>query len=153
MNGGTCYPNGGSFKCVCTGSYTGTTCQDCKYYILSYSILSLSFPLAATVSVGPTIITSPQPVSSPLFSPVNLSCIVEGNPTPRVDWYKDGREIVDQHNTHYYISGLRLEDRGEYWCTATNQLASPHITVSSTPALVTINSKRSIIIIIIYLFV
>ena len=145
MNGGTCYPNGESFKCVCTGSYTGATCQECKYFIIlpSPTLFSLSLsPLAAFVSFGPTIIRSPQPVSSPLFSPVNLSCIVEGNPTPRVDWYKDDQEIVGQHNTYYYISGLRLEDRGEYRCTATNQLESPHVTVSSTPALVTINSKR-----------
>ena len=31
MNGGTCFNDDKSFKCICTGQYTGITCQECKY--------------------------------------------------------------------------------------------------------------------------
>ncbi|XP_043471452.1 Down syndrome cell adhesion molecule-like protein Dscam2 isoform X5 [Leptopilina heterotoma] len=72
--------------------------------------------------------------------PVSLKCIATGNPTPHFTWSLDGfplpqndRFMIGQYVTvhgdvisHVNISGVRVEDGGEYRCTADNRVAKVH---------------------------
>uniref|UniRef100_A0A0B7BN15 Uncharacterized protein n=1 Tax=Arion vulgaris TaxID=1028688 RepID=A0A0B7BN15_9EUPU len=66
-----------------------------------------------------------------------LICCVQAHPTPKVQWYKDGREINDgDHYTIQYsfgictleISRARPEDSGKYTCIAKNTLGEHETT-------------------------
>ncbi|NXW44860.1 ROBO2 protein, partial [Nyctiprogne leucopyga] len=60
---------------------------------------------------------------------VELSCGVQGDPTPQVQWHKEsgdlpwGRHEVDQeHTLHLYV--VTPADAGTYVCTAQSQLGT-----------------------------
>jgi len=62
-------------------------------------------------------------------SELTLTCLAKGDPAPKVDWYKDGREISPQANRHEEIKGIvhllvftnvLYNDAGDYNCTAHN---------------------------------
>ncbi|XP_044016307.1 Down syndrome cell adhesion molecule-like protein Dscam2 isoform X2 [Aphidius gifuensis] len=71
---------------------------------------------------------------------VSLKCIATGNPTPHFTWTLDGfplpqndRFMIGQYVTvhsdvisHVNISTVRVEDGGEYRCTAVNRVAKAH---------------------------
>ncbi|XP_044591619.1 Down syndrome cell adhesion molecule-like protein Dscam2 isoform X3 [Cotesia glomerata] len=71
---------------------------------------------------------------------VSLKCIATGNPTPHFTWTLDGfplpqndRFMIGQYVTvhgdvisHVNISTVRVEDGGEYRCTAGNRVAKIH---------------------------
>ncbi|KAG8038992.1 hypothetical protein G9C98_003299 [Cotesia typhae] len=71
---------------------------------------------------------------------VSLKCIASGNPTPHFTWTLDGfplpqndRFMIGQYVTvhgdvisHVNISTVRVEDGGEYRCTAGNRVAKVH---------------------------
>ncbi|XP_012280177.1 Down syndrome cell adhesion molecule-like protein Dscam2 [Orussus abietinus] len=73
---------------------------------------------------------------------VSLKCIATGNPTPRFTWTLDGfplpqndRFVIGQYVTvhgdvisHVNVSVVRVEDGGEYRCTAVNRVAKVHHT-------------------------
>uniref|UniRef100_H2MDX8 Hemicentin 2 n=1 Tax=Oryzias latipes TaxID=8090 RepID=H2MDX8_ORYLA len=77
---------------------------------------------------SPTILDSDQAsdVSAPMGEEVTLDCRVNGIPTPRISWLKDGVTLVES-NSHHILSPdggkltfLRLsaEDSGTYTCLA-----------------------------------
>ena len=99
------------------------------------------YSLEALVYIPPTIITPPQPVSARLYTPVNLTCLVQGVPFPQIHWYKDGSEIRNEHASEYLLAELTVASRGYYHCTATSEYYTPAVTVSSDPVLVSITSK------------
>ncbi|XP_018307185.1 Down syndrome cell adhesion molecule-like protein Dscam2 isoform X2 [Mycetomoellerius zeteki] len=71
---------------------------------------------------------------------VSLKCIAMGNPTPHFSWTLDGfplpqndRFMIGQYVTvhgdvisHVNISAVRVEDGGEYRCSAVNRVAKAH---------------------------
>ncbi|XP_011698542.1 PREDICTED: Down syndrome cell adhesion molecule-like protein Dscam2 [Wasmannia auropunctata] len=71
---------------------------------------------------------------------VSLKCIAMGNPTPHFSWTLDGfplpqndRFMIGQYVTvhgdvisHVNISAVRVEDGGEYRCSAVNRVARAH---------------------------
>lgn len=74
---------------------------------------------------------------------LSLKCVASGNPLPQFTWTLDGfpipesnRILVGQYVTahddviaHVNISSLKVEDGGEYTCTAHNEIA--HVSHSS----------------------
>ena len=107
---------------------------------MNYCILCTSATARVTY-VSPIILTPPQSVASLLFSPVNLTCVVQGYPLPVITWYKDGSEITGEHSSTYYISELTVNRRGLYHCSATSYINNLPQTVSSSQVLVTITSN------------
>ncbi|XP_028941882.1 roundabout homolog 4-like, partial [Antrostomus carolinensis] len=82
-----------------------------------------------TILEKPTIVRHPSDVVVVAGGTVELSCGVQGDPTPQVQWHKEsgdlpwGRHEVDQEHT------LRLHvvtpaDTGTYVCTAQSQLGT-----------------------------
>ncbi|XP_078125559.1 hemicentin-1 [Sander vitreus] len=55
-------------------------------------------------------------------APYNLTCIVEGYPTPEIIWSKDGEEVELPEN-------LTRRDSGQYLITASSNLSSVNLTV------------------------
>ena len=57
---------------------------------------------------------------------VTLEVGTEGNPKPVVTWYKDGTAISTTESTanssRLRLEGVKLEDAGEYYCTAKNRI-------------------------------
>lgn len=60
------------------------------------------------------------PVISNIGSSVKLTCIAEGHPTPSLEWYKDGELIPGETQPFLFISEVLPDDRGNYFCKATN---------------------------------
>ena len=50
----------------------------------------------------------------------NLTCGATGYPTPIVQWYKDGVQILGENEPLLFISEVLPDDRGNYSCKATN---------------------------------
>ena len=96
--------------------------------------------------VGPTILNAPRPISAALGMFVSLTCTAEGNPQPRIEWYKDD-VIISEARTSQYMFELGLSARGWYHCRAvgSGRGGSPQRT-SSKAVLVTINSKFMILV-------
>ncbi|KJH43662.1 immunoglobulin I-set domain protein [Dictyocaulus viviparus] len=73
-----------------------------------------------------------------------LICTLQGNPTPKVEWFKDGMPINEDRMQTTYRSGVctleifntRLDDAGLYSCTATNSLGE-----ATTECTVTVQTK------------
>ncbi|XP_026165165.1 myopalladin isoform X2 [Mastacembelus armatus] len=79
---------------------------------------------------------------------VVLECRVKGLPSPRVDWYREGKNIEDSPDfrilqkkeiCNLVIAEVFLEDSGMFTCTASNKYG----TVSSSAALKVEGSGRS----------
>ncbi|CAH1243113.1 PTPRA [Branchiostoma lanceolatum] len=112
----TCSNAPGSFSCTCNQGYhgTGTTCE---------------------VSVPPAVTQHPQNQTVTLDQSATFTCVIGGDPTPSVTWYKDSAEIStggrfnlgettdDLQNTvtsTVTISGIQRGDNGQYTCKGTN---------------------------------
>ena len=68
----------------------------------------------------PPIITSPpKPVYQAIYTPVNMTCLANGNPNPQIQWFKDGSQLSGRVLPYLYIPELEVQDRGYYHCTAT----------------------------------
>ena len=81
----------------------------------------------------------------PLFSPVILECSAEGLPEPVIRWYRDKVFIegsLGPSPSKYVIQEIRLEDRGNYHCEASNALGN----AVSKAVLVNIDSKPCLIV-------
>ena len=79
-------------------------------------------------------LTSPlQPVTSMEGNPVKLECQVKGEPQPDIEWFKDGKPVVESKRVIMTSDGetfslsfkpVELDDEGEYKCVARNELGS-----------------------------
>lgn len=72
----------------------------------------MSKPSFINVSMGRVI--------SDIGSPINLTCITEGYPTPTHRWYKDGVLISGEVQPFMYIAEVLPYHRGNYSCMAMN---------------------------------
>ncbi|XP_018337981.1 PREDICTED: titin isoform X9 [Trachymyrmex septentrionalis] len=80
--------------------------------------------------ISPTFVKRLSPIKVMDGESVNLTCVVEGKPTPRVEWYhndmpiKEGKEITIIQDMEgvcsLAITEVFPEDAGEYTCRAVN---------------------------------
>lgn len=72
---------------------------------------------------------------------LNLICIAEGKPTPKINWIRNGRVIPDKTANFYHVKEVSVSDAGVYSCRASNQLGS----VTSTGVHVHVQCKYFLI--------
>ncbi|XP_033235599.1 protein sax-3 [Drosophila pseudoobscura] len=89
--------------------------------------------VAALKGENPRIIEHPMDTTVPKNDPFTFNCKAEGNPTPTIQWYKDGRELKTDAGSHRMmlpagglfflkvIHSRRESDAGTYWCQAKNE--------------------------------
>ena len=77
------------------------------------------FSSAVRFMVPPTITSPPKPVYQKIYTPVNLTCLASGFPTPHIQWFKDGSQLSERVLPYLYIPELEVQDRGYYHCSAT----------------------------------
>ncbi|KAH8293289.1 hypothetical protein KR018_007564, partial [Drosophila ironensis] len=82
---------------------------------------------------NPRIIEHPMDTTVPKNDPFTFNCQAEGNPTPTIQWFKDGRELKTDSGSHRImlpagglfflkvIHSRRESDAGTYWCQAKNE--------------------------------
>ncbi|XP_001968288.3 roundabout homolog 2 [Drosophila erecta] len=82
---------------------------------------------------NPRIIEHPMDTTVPKNDPFTFNCQAEGNPTPTIQWFKDGRELKTDTGSHRImlpagglfflkvIHSRRESDAGTYWCEAKNE--------------------------------
>lgn len=75
--------------------------------------------------------------------PLNLTCVVKGNPMPTVEWFKDGIPVKNPNMTRIelkpsannvsdavlYIEHLEDDDRADYMCSISNGVNDANTTV------------------------
>ncbi|CAH2311914.1 hemicentin-1 isoform X2 [Pelobates cultripes] len=77
--------------------------------------------------------------SVPLGGNIVLKCIVKGNPSPRIQWTKNGNDILLSRRIQQFsngslsISNAISEDAGDYSCIATNDAGVMEHTVRLIP--------------------
>ena len=73
----------------------------------------------------PRIESSPQ-VRNPynVGEQLNLACIAQGKPAPKINWIKNGRIIPEETARFYHVNEVSVSDAGVYSCRASNQLGS-----------------------------
>lgn len=79
---------------------------------------------------------------------IQLRCLSDGIPYPKITWYKDGHMLIlnandprmtfQENNTKLNIEYLKSHDTGKYKCTATSRIGS-----TSQEAMLQITSKYS----------
>ena len=85
----------------------------------------LSFSLAdVQVLSRPVIMAGPSTVFASLFQSVNFTCNANGNPQPTITWFKDSGTTPVQNGPVLTIPEVRLSDRGNYSCRASNTQGS-----------------------------
>ncbi|KAL9923994.1 roundabout 2 isoform 2-T2 [Glossina fuscipes fuscipes] len=129
-------------------SYSSTSLMPFTYFSSS-SVLCLSLSLlvfllsdnglnglkivAALKAQNPRIIEHPMDMVVPKNDPFTFNCKAEGNPTPSIQWFKDGHELKTDSGSHRIlmpsgdlfflkvIHSRRESDAGTYWCQAKNE--------------------------------
>ncbi|XP_032380766.1 hemicentin-1 isoform X2 [Etheostoma spectabile] len=91
-----------------------------------------------TLQSAPTIIVEPVETVVDAGSTVVLNCQAEGEPTPVVEWSRQGRPLLGNDrfsslsNGSLRISSAQKEDTAEYECVARNLLGSVLVRVTLT---------------------
>ena len=87
-----------------------------------------------------------QPVEVKEGSPAKLQCTFTAEPTPTLEWFKDGVRVKDTRKIKMESDGVRAslffketraDDKGAYKCVATNDFGSASCTASLTVLVVT----------------
>lgn len=63
---------------------------------------------------------TPSNASGRLFGPMNISCLVSGNPVPVIAWHKSSSDFISNGQLLSFPE-LNLTQRGFYYCSAANQ--------------------------------
>ncbi|XP_074524022.1 hemicentin-1 [Halichoeres trimaculatus] len=91
-----------------------------------------------TLQRAPTIIVEPVETVVDAGTTVMLNCQAEGEPTPMMEWSRQGRSLLGNDrfstlsNGSLRISSAQKEDTAEYECVARNLLGSVLVRVSLT---------------------
>ena len=77
--------------------------------------------------VAPSLTTSPTSQKVDLNDRVTLSCSATGNPTPNIQWYKDGIAIKGPQafGSGFMITETTPKERGFYQCVAFSSFGLP----------------------------
>ncbi|RWS31646.1 roundabout 1-like protein [Leptotrombidium deliense] len=99
---------------------------------LFISVSRARFQPSMTTLRPPRITEDPSDVIVRRHEPTTLNCKAEGNPTPTIEWYKDGEKVRNTGNRMMLPSGSlfflhvihnkRDADTGVYWCVARNEV-------------------------------
>jgi hypothetical protein len=98
--------------------------------IISTIMTQLSF------SVSPSVYVNKEEIIARLDDSITLECRANGQPTPRIQWYKGryavipSRRIATSSRGHLIINAVQRSDTGFYTCVALNVVGSDSITVS-----------------------
>ena len=79
-----------------------------------------SHPTAVVVLTSPVITEPPETTFVDIQDEVTLTCVVVGNPQPDVQWSRNGQTLMGEVLEKLIIDEASLDDRGVYFCTATN---------------------------------
>ena len=71
------------------------------------------------VAVAPSLITTPADQTVREFATATFHCNATGNPTPKIEWIKDGMTVA-VGDTFVFETNRTLS--GKYWCSAENGL-------------------------------
>ena len=77
--------------------------------------------------VAPSLTNTPISMTVDLHDKVVLSCSATGNPTPNIQWYKDGFEIKGPQafGSEFVITETTPKERGFYQCVAFSSFGPP----------------------------
>ena len=78
-------------------------------------------PLSVTLSVPPQVQPGPRILKALAGEALDLNCVAEGTPPPRLTWSKDGvtlRGRGPEGSVHF--AAIRTSDAGMYRCEASN---------------------------------
>lgn len=105
----------------------------------SFNIIKLNSSLLLLLLPGaPTITVEPAETVVDAGTTVLLNCQAEGEPTPMIEWSKQGRPLLASDrfssliNGSLRISSAQKEDTAEYECVARNLLGSVLVRVMLT---------------------
>uniref|UniRef100_A0AC35G417 Ig-like domain-containing protein n=1 Tax=Panagrolaimus sp. PS1159 TaxID=55785 RepID=A0AC35G417_9BILA len=94
-----------------------------------------SFDTRVSVRTPPTISPSQVSFNHVLGDSVVLPCEVEGEPWPDIKWYLNGEPApgeVDKNDGSLIMDDISLNHRGEYKCTAKNDVGTDEISMNLT---------------------
>ncbi|MEO6995371.1 MAG: immunoglobulin domain-containing protein [Lacunisphaera sp.] len=126
VGGVTLAMNGDQFRCVATNG--------------SGSATSNAASLTATASVIPAITSQPSSQTIAEGSTVTFAAAASGVPVPAFQWQKGGVNISGATTSLYSISNATAADAGSYTVVVSNFAG----TVTSTPAILTVNSPPTV---------
>ena len=78
-----------------------------------------------------SIIAPPKDQTVAIYSSVNFSCKVSGNPEPTIQWFQNGKQLDNETLTYLYIPEVGPHHRGMYHCVAHNEGCSSEMVISS----------------------
>ncbi|XP_062535649.1 uncharacterized protein LOC134204852 isoform X2 [Armigeres subalbatus] len=87
-----------------------------------------------TVLMLPTFLNNMTSYTSSVVASMSFNCSANGNPAPRITWFKNGREIKNNHIVHFNYPILRIntidpEDEGLYQCIAKNEAGEASVSM------------------------
>ena len=95
----------------------------------------------------PEFTTHPDSQTVTKGSPVNFSSDAHGVPEPNFSWFKNGAALAESSRISFLgdkkklrITGVEMEDSGEYQCVASNEVNNR---VTSDPAKLTVEGKNT----------
>ena len=95
-------------------------------------------------TVAPSILSPLQNVTLLRGERLNLTCSVDGDPLPTVQWTKDGNTSIPsaqftQGNSILVIASVQIPDEGLYECTARSRArvdsSKANVKVQGTPSI------------------
>ena len=141
MNNGKCEDGVQNYTCNCTSFfedgvenfYTGRNCAESEggWVITSHNLFHItlySFVFTEVDNrVAPSLTNTPISMTVDLNDKVVLSCSATGNPTPNIQWYKDGFEIEGPQafGNEFVITEATPKERGFYQCIAVSSFGPP----------------------------
>ncbi len=140
-------PDAGRYACVASSPY-GEVSKQFDVKVTCKSTYQLGNPVSLFSNAN-LFLDAPRldgdgqrqySIERTVGSSVVLECLVIGNPTPTIEWFKDG-ELLDPLPYRYRLFNQKREleilsiqpmDAGRYRCMATNEAGSLEVSVDMT---------------------